>query len=218
VTEGVKRQYRLAARADRAAATRTAIRDAAAALFLEQGFTTTTMKQVARSAGVGERTLYDAFPTKVDLFHHVAGVAIVGDEIAVAAADRPEFLALLQEHDLRRAATMYAAYVTALLDRAGALIMVAVESSGADPALRRFSEEGSAATKQNIRGFVRGLVERGALAVVPDDAADALFALSSPHVHHLLRAESGWTSERYRHWLTRATLEELGMAAEPRSG
>ena len=61
---GVKRPYRSPRRTAAAAATRAAIREAAASLFLQQGYAATTMREVAARAGVGERTLYDAFPTK----------------------------------------------------------------------------------------------------------------------------------------------------------
>ena len=64
MADDVKRAYRSEARAASAAATRARIRDAAARLFVERGYVATTMREVASAAGVGERTLYDAFPTK----------------------------------------------------------------------------------------------------------------------------------------------------------
>ncbi|MFG2886734.1 TetR/AcrR family transcriptional regulator [Streptomyces sp. NPDC048297] len=47
--------------------TRKAIEDAAAHLFDEHGFANTTIRDVARAAGVGERTLFRYFPTKESL-------------------------------------------------------------------------------------------------------------------------------------------------------
>lgn len=47
--------------------TRTAIADAAVALFIEQGFVETTMDDVAAAAGVSRRTVYRHFPSKDDL-------------------------------------------------------------------------------------------------------------------------------------------------------
>lgn len=47
--------------------TRTAIADAAVALFIERGFVETTMDDVARAAGVSRRTAYRHFPSKDDL-------------------------------------------------------------------------------------------------------------------------------------------------------
>jgi AcrR family transcriptional regulator len=47
--------------------TRTAIADAAVALFIERGFVETTMDEVAQAAGVSRRTAYRHFPSKDDL-------------------------------------------------------------------------------------------------------------------------------------------------------
>ncbi|HEX4396654.1 MAG TPA: helix-turn-helix domain-containing protein [Trebonia sp.] len=48
-------------------------------LFVEHGYVATTIRDVARAAGVGERTVYGIFPSKADLFRHVLDVAIAGD-------------------------------------------------------------------------------------------------------------------------------------------
>ena len=47
--------------------TRTAIADAAVALFIERGFGETTMDDVAEAAGVSRRTAYRHYPSKDDL-------------------------------------------------------------------------------------------------------------------------------------------------------
>ena len=47
--------------------TRTDIADAAVSLFIERGFSETTMDDVADAAGVSRRTAYRHFPTKDDL-------------------------------------------------------------------------------------------------------------------------------------------------------
>ena len=47
--------------------TRTAIADAAVALFIERGYVETTMDDIADAAGVSRRTAYRHFPSKDDL-------------------------------------------------------------------------------------------------------------------------------------------------------
>jgi AcrR family transcriptional regulator len=51
------------------AQTREAISDTARRLFLEQGFDSVTVAQVAREAEVAEKTVFNYFPTKEDLFY-----------------------------------------------------------------------------------------------------------------------------------------------------
>ncbi len=201
VENRVKRQYRSRARAEKAAATRAALRSAATDLFLERGFIDTTMKAVAERAGVGERTLYDAFSTKAALFEHVVGVAIAGDEDDVPVADRPDFQAALAERDQRRAVALFATSSAMILERAAPLITVAIEAAGADPVLRRFSDEGAAATRTNTEAFIRSLAACGPLAGDPDDLAMAAYALVVPLVHQHLRRDLRWSAQRYGHWL-----------------
>jgi AcrR family transcriptional regulator len=207
----VKRAYRSGARAASAAATRARIRDAAARLFVEHGYAATTMREVASAAGVGERTLYDAFPTKAALFTHTLSVATVGDEDPIRVFDRPEMTAARHQTDPRAAITQLVAYSTDLFERAGDLIMVSVEAAGADPDMRAAADAGARATHQVHLALTRQLHSRDALRddLTPVTAADILYALGSPHMHQLLRRHRGWTVERYRTWLETAIDREL---------
>jgi AcrR family transcriptional regulator len=210
----VKRTYQSPLRQETARHTRARIRDAAAALFVTQGYAATTMRQVANAAGVAERTVYAAFASKADLFGEVVGVTLTGDELPIAVADRPEFRQALTERDPRRALELLVDYGTALLERAGPLIMAGVRSSGADADMRRFDAEGAQASAANARTMAEALAGLGALrsGLEAQQAADMLFALGSPHVHHLLRQFCGWSAEQYRDWLldtlTRTLLAE----------
>lgn len=207
----VKREYRSEARAAAAAATRARIRDAAARLFVERGYVATTMRQVATAAGVGERTLYDAFPNKVALFTHTLSVATVGDEEPVRVFDRPDMAAARRQADPRAAIADLIAYTAELLERAGDLIMVSVEAAGADPDMRAAAGAGADATHRVHLALTTALHQRGALrdGLDPITAADTLYALASPHLHQLLRRHRGWTAERYTTWLENAAIREL---------
>ncbi|MGW6710075.1 TetR/AcrR family transcriptional regulator [Streptomyces sp. NPDC054956] len=206
-----KRQYRSTKRAASATETRARIRAAAAELFARQGYVATKMKEVAALAGVGERTLYDAFPTKAALFGHTLGVATVGDEEPVRVRDRPQIRAVREEADPRAAIADMTAYLSDLLDRAGDLIMVSVEAAGADPDMRAAADAGAKATHEVYLALTTALHEQGALRPGLDaaTAADIFYALGSPHMHQLLRRHRGWTAEGYRAWLERVLISEL---------
>ncbi|MCP2322206.1 AcrR family transcriptional regulator [Hamadaea flava] len=211
MAEPVKRPYRSPARAAAAAVTRERIREAAGRLFTTQGFTATTMKQVAADAGVGERTLYDVFPTKAKLFGHTLAVATVGDEQPIRVAERPEIIVAHEADDPRQAIELFVAYGSDLLDRAGDLIMISVEAAGADPDMRAAADAGSRAHHEVMLAFAQALDARRALrpGLDPMSAADILYALSSPHMHQLLRRHRGWSARRYRTWLAEALEREL---------
>jgi AcrR family transcriptional regulator len=211
MADGVKRAYRSEARAAATGATRARIRDAAAGLFVERGYVATTMREIAGAAGVGERTLYDAFPTKAALFTHTLGSAVVGDEDPARVADRPEIISARDHADPGAALAQLVAYTAALLDRAGDLIMVSVEAAGADPDMRAAADAGAQATLGVHLALTSRLAGRGALRAGVDaaTAADILYALASPHMHQLLRRHRGWTAEHYRTWLEAAVIREL---------
>jgi len=61
----------------------------------------------------------------------------------------------------------------------------------------------------NMRLFVGWVAENGPLrdGLDEEEAAAIVWTLTSPEVHRLLRAERGWTAERYVAWLE-ATLTE----------
>jgi AcrR family transcriptional regulator len=202
MSDDVKRPYRSRRRAESAEQTRELIRAAAARLFVTRGVTATTMRQVAAEAGVAERTVYTAFPTKTVLFNEVVNVATAGDDRPMAVADRPAFTDLLTATDPRRAAELCVGFGTELLERAGDLIMAAIESSGADADMREFGERSSAANRANMLTLAQAWERNGLLRVDAESAASQLHTLCSPHVHHLLRRDQGWSVDRYRAWLT----------------
>lgn len=211
----VKRRYRAPRRAEAAARTRGRIRAAAAELFVADGYTATSLRAVAERAGVGQRTVYDVFGTKAALFAETLGVAIVGDEETVPVMERPEVVAARQATDPIEALTATVDHAVALLERAGDLIMVSVEAAGSDPDMRRLANEGEAATHAVHLALTTALHARGALrpGLTPQVAADALFALLSPHLHQLLRRRRAWTVADYRDWLLRTIIQELCRAA-----
>ena len=105
----------------------------------------------------------------------------------------------------------WVAYTTALLERAGDLIMVSVEAAGSDPDMRAAADAGAAATHRVCLAFTRALDARGVLREGLDSAgaADVLYALVSPHLHQLLRRHRRWSRDRYQAWLTQALGREL---------
>ena len=208
VAPPVKR-YHSPQRAQAAAETRARIRDAAARLFVEQGYVATTMRDIARVAGVGERTVYAAFPGKADLFRHALDVARVGDEEPVAVADRAEVRDAFAHADPRVAIARSIDYTVALLERAGDLIMVTVQAADADADMSAVAEAGSQATRAFWHTLTESLRDRLRPGLTAQTAADILFALCSPHMHNLLRRHCGWSAQRYRTWLTETATHQL---------
>lgn len=84
---------------EKKAETRAALVSAAAELFVEQGFEHTTMKQIARRAGVGDATIYKYFPNKDKLitgFYDVRGAAALDEYKCTEGIEEYSFAEKLQ--------------------------------------------------------------------------------------------------------------------------
>ena len=216
--EPVKRPYRSPLREQSARRTRAQIRDAAARLFVRQGYAGTTMRQIAEEAEVSERTTYLAFPSKLDLLLEVIGVATAGDDQPVPIAERAQFQAALSERDGKKALELGISWISTLLERAGPLVMAAYESAGADEALREAAMEGERARARDLTLIAEALQAHGALH--PDlnveEATDVLLVLVSPQAHQMLRRDRRRSLARYRSTLLKALERALLREQEQR--
>jgi len=214
MSEPVRRTYSSPLREEAARRTRAAIRGAAARLFVRDGYVSTTVRHIAEEAGVAVRTVFTAYPGgKADLFREALDEAVAGPGDTSATQGRPTVRRPgdrpMTEADL--IVERVVDYGAEMLERAGGLLMTSVESSGADPDMRRFAEEDARATADNARTIAEGLYEGGWLRpdITAEHAADVLYTLISPQVHSLLRRDCGWDIAHYRSWLAstlRATL------------
>lgn len=207
MNEEVKRSYSSPLREQGAAYTRLSVRDAGHRLFARDGFVATSMRKIAYEAGVSERTVYAHYRNKVEIFQDALNVAIAGDEQPVAMRDRPEFAEVLA---VSAAQEMIAEVVRrngSVLERAGALIMARIESSGADADMRRISHEGEVAMRANCLALAEALIGTGEVReeLDADAVADVLTTMLSPHVHQVL----GWRADRDQAWLAHTLQASL---------
>ena len=211
MNEPVKRPYKSPLREEAARRTRSQIRDAAASLFVRQGYAATTMRQISEEAQVSERTTYLVFPSKLELLLEVIGVATAGDDRPVPIADRPEFQAALSEHDGERALELSVSWTSKLLERAGALVMAAYESAGADEALREAAMHGERARAQDLSLIAEALQAHGALRpdLSAEEATDILLVLISPQAHQMLRRDRRRSMARYQSIILKALERAL---------
>ena len=209
MSEEVRRSYRSPLRQQGATYTRLLVRDAGHRLFVRDGFVATSIKKIAHEAGVSERTVYTHYKNKVEIFQDALNVATAGDKGPVAMRDRPEFEEVLSTPTAAEMISEMVRRNDLVLERAGALIMAGIESSGADADMRRISHEGEHAMRANCLALAEALVGTGELreGMDADAVADVLTTMLSPHVHQLL----GWPADRYRAWLT-GTLQATLLA------
>ena len=185
-----RRKYHAPQRRAAAAQTRERICAAAETLFLRAGYARTSIRAVARAAGVAEATIYLAFPTKGALLDAVILRAVRGGErLEEIIAGPPEQL-------LQRLAASNAA----LMARAAPLIALGESASLMDAELRPLRER----AHRNLRAAFRRAADRlDAAGLLRDDAqaaADTLYAIASETTY----LRMGLEPEDYARWLSDA--------------
>jgi len=206
LAEAVKKPYVSRLRDQQARATRSAIVDAAAQLFITRGYGGTTVDDIARAAGVSRKTVFTSVGGKPAALKLAIDWAIVGDDEAVPLLERPHVRAGMAEPDARRVLTDFAHSVSEISARIAPLNAVAQAASGLDPEIRALVEDGQAQRLQGMRVLAQALAERGALRgeLSTSEAADVLWLFNDPAVYQHLVFERHWNEERYQRWLTDA--------------
>src|SRR5215470_5678934 len=140
-------------RARRVARTEAQLIEAARALFLEQGYVATTLAQIARRAGLADRTVYLRFGTKASLFRRVVDQAVVGDAEPIDVAHRPRTRDAMTADTLAERLDALAEVSVGIADRAGALFEVAAQAEGLEPEVAQAAQAGRRATMDLCRSF-----------------------------------------------------------------
>jgi AcrR family transcriptional regulator len=195
-----RRRYRSERRREQAEETRARVLVAARGLFVARGYDATTIAAVAEEAGVSAESVYAHFGTKRallgELFRHaVRG----GDERPVPEQRVPRELAA--EADVRIQLRTFAADIVPRLERAAPLIAVLESASRSDPELDELLARLHADRRRNLMALVEALEANGPLLLDRQQAADTVWALTSPELHQVLRRVGGWDADRYRTWL-----------------
>ena len=199
---GTRVPYDNSRRQDTARTTRARVIDAARTSFLQGGFSGTTIRQVARDAGVSQETIYKTFGNKAALLKSVYDVAIVGDDDDIPLAGRPEAVGVRDAQTPAAAAMAYAQLAQLISSRIDPLLRVLLWARDTDEALAEFA--GTTDTERHVgcSFYVQRWAENGWLRddITVDRAIDALWALNSPQPRWLL-LDHGWSDEEYTAWL-----------------
>jgi len=206
------RSYHSPLRREQAARTRQRILDAAGDLFIQQGYGTTSVRQIADAAQVAPDTVYATLGSKARLLTALLDIRLApGGQASVL--DRPEMQALRQERDPQRLLRLFARDYAAMSERVRPMSEVLRTAKAVEPEMAAVREEMEAHRYQYMRTIVRWLTERATLRVPEDRAAHIIWALASPDVGRMLCDVQGWTTTEYAAWLGE-TLTATLLTAE----
>ena len=206
-----RRPYHSALREEQARATRRAIVGAAHELFLELGWSRTTIDAVAHRAGVSRKTVFTSVGGKAALLKLALDWALVGDDEPVPVLERPVVADMQRQTDPRTLVAMWAQFAADIEQRAAPLAAVLAVAADADDEAAAVH----ATSERNRLGGARYFAERleaiGGLrpGLDLDRAVAAIHAIMDPGVSRTLMLQHGWSREEYAAWLERAALAQL---------
>jgi TetR/AcrR family transcriptional regulator, regulator of autoinduction and epiphytic fitness len=179
--------------------------------FIAQGYATTTMEQIAATAGVAVQTVYYTFKTKGQLLCEVVEVTAAGEDEPTPVIQRPWVLTMLSETSPQRVLALCVEHGTAIFDRAAPLWPAVGAAAEADPYVEQYWRDVAAKRRAGQARMVGRLAEIGALRSDLDSqrATDVVVVLVSHQVFRELVHDSGWTVRDYKAWLFKTLVQQL---------
>lgn len=196
-----KRPYNSTRRQESARLTRQAIAQAALQLFNQRGYRGASIDAIAETAAVAPETIYATFGSKREILHYLINISLGGDEAPVQIIDRPEPVAMLQETDPQRLVAGFSEGVARIMERAAQVFAILAEAAKTEPVLDALQKRLRAERLENMTKVIRAIAALTPLRGDVTQAADTLWALTSPELFTLLTGARQWTREQYAAWL-----------------
>ena len=196
--ESVKRRrYDASRRRDQARRTREAIIAAARRRFLDDGYSATTIASIAADAASSADTIYKSFGGKAGLLRAVCEDALAGPG-AVPAEERSDAMQAA-ESDPRRMLRGLGTLTAEVAPRIAPLLLLLATAAETDPALRALRADLDAERLTRMTKVARTLAGKTTLrpGVSRQEAAEIMWAYSSPELYRLLVVGRGWSAGRY---------------------
>jgi AcrR family transcriptional regulator len=190
-------------RAEKAERTRQAIVDAATDLFIDPGYSATTIQAIASRADVAVETVYKRFGSKSRLLSAILEPAIVGNSEGLDLLELPEVEEIRRCSDQRRQVRLLGHFSRSILDRTLTAHQILASAAATDPAARSVQAEDQERRHRTQSAFIGFLAANGPLrtGVSEATAVDTYGVLANPSTFELLTEQRGWSPDQYEQWL-----------------
>ena len=200
------RTYNGALRTEQAQLTRTRILDAARRLLVSGTYSSVTMEEIAKEAGVSYQTVYAIFGTKLRLAQALIEVGFPH------VADALKLFDALRQSDDAELGLRTGARVSRLIYEICADLLRFIRESG-DPALLAHYREREEQRLADMTQFgLPAMLERSGrlrAGISSSEAVAVIWALTGPDQYTQLVFQRGWTPSRYEDWLADALISML---------
>jgi len=213
------RRYVSPLRREAAARTRQAVLDAARELFVAQGYTATTVEEIAGRAGVSKPTVFAAAGSKQAILKQLRDIALVGDDEPVPVAQRPWYREALAEPDPRRALRLYARNATAIHRRSADVHEVLRAAAASDKELHNLWRASEDERRGGATIILDALLQKSRLKAPLDRTAaiDIVWVLTASETFWRLVRTRRWSNAQFESWLGDTLCEQLLPPAERHS-
>jgi TetR/AcrR family transcriptional regulator of autoinduction and epiphytic fitness len=211
-----RRSYRSAHRTLQARETRRGIVEAAARLFVRDGYSATTIGAIAEEAGVAVPTVYASLRSKANILRAVVELTVRGDDETGPVAASGPWQELEREEDPRVKLQMFARLHRGICDREAAVFAELEAAAGGDPEATEMLAEHDDLRYRTQSRLARNLRRRNHLkpGMTAREAADVIWTLASERTYLALVRGRAWTPAKYERWVA----EQLAAALLPPPG
>src|SRR6266852_7361627 len=171
-------------RESRAHETRRRIIEAGLRLFLEKGYVTTTVQEIAQAARVAPATIYQAFGTKHAVLAAALDLTVAGDDTPLAVLDRDWVDDARREKNQGRQLRLIVEGASQIAARTAPLKEILRDAAATEVAARELIREDHERRYHTHQGLVDVLIENRQLRVGIDRAS----AKAAAPYRHLGRA------------------------------
>ena len=204
MSDGVNtRPYEMSHRGAQARETRRRIVEAAAVLFVRDGYSATSISAIAERAGVAVPTVYASLKSKANILRAVVDLTVRGDDEAATLASRADWKEIEGQADPREKLALFARLHRLICDREAAVFAQLEAAAGADAEATELLAEHDRRRYETQRRLARSLHRRKQLrpGLAAGEAADMIWTLASERTYLALVRQRGWAPERYERWL-----------------
>lgn len=197
-----QRRYHSPQRDESARETRARIVTAAHALFLERGFASTSVSDIATAARVARPTVLTVFGTKARLLRAVVDVAMAGNDEPVPVPRQPWFQPVWQATTAAGCLEAYAHACVLIFRRSAEIIEVVRCASDEGEEIRGQWAQLQSNRRQGAGTIASRVRELGGLApglTVPR-ATDRIWVTTDPTHYLALVRDCGWSERAFERW------------------
>jgi AcrR family transcriptional regulator len=198
-----KRPYNASLRREQARMTRSRILDAARQRLAKGTYSSVTIEDIAKEAGVSYQTVYSVFGTKLGLAEEIIRVGFHFDGVEELAAQ-------LRESTDPEVWLRGTAQISRRIQETCADLLRFMRESGDPELLARYHQHQELRLAQE--GFLPEALERSGrlrAGMSRDEVLAVIWAMTGPDVFSMLVFERGMTPSRYEEWLGTALISLL---------